>query len=103
MPSDGETLAEIIERVTVDAYGDEGYWSFLCAFEEEVAYPLAASLAGTTVSITSVDFDGLVGRGLVANIENPAGHHQVALLDLALPPGPAHQLVDAYRKWLGLT
>ncbi len=35
MPSDPdpETIDDIIERVTVDAYGDEGHVSFSCVFE----------------------------------------------------------------------
>lgn len=48
MPSDDdlEDLDELVERITVDAYGDEGYWSFLQAFEDEASFPFTASLVG---------------------------------------------------------
>jgi hypothetical protein len=57
MPADDETIDEIIERVTVDAYGDEGYDSFAQAFEDEIDFPLDATLIGVNVQIRSVDFD----------------------------------------------
>jgi hypothetical protein len=64
MPSDPdrdpETISELIERITVDAYGDEGHVSFLCAFEDELDYPIAATLAGaptgSTGSTTTVTY-----------------------------------------------
>jgi hypothetical protein len=56
MQADDETIDEIIERVTVDAYGDEG--SFAQAFEDEIDFPLDATLIGVNVEIRSVEFDG---------------------------------------------
>lgn len=99
---DHESLEQIIERVTVDAYGDEGHVSFLCAFEDEVEYPIPATLAGSVVSLRSVDYDGEPSRGLVASIVNDAGQHRIAIIELGLGPGHARQLLDAYRRWLGL-
>ncbi|MCP4960302.1 MAG: hypothetical protein GY925_13670 [Actinomycetia bacterium] len=104
MPSDPEreTIDAIIERVTVDAYGDEGHTSFLCAFEDEVDYPIAATLAGTPVTITSVDYDGQPARGLVGVIANDSGQHRVALVELDPEGGFPRRLLDAYRRWLRL-
>ena len=68
MPADGEKLDEIIERVTVDAYGDEGYSSFAQAFEDEIDFPLDATLIGLSVEIRSVAFDGDERRCLLAVI-----------------------------------
>lgn len=104
MPSDPdhESIDAIIERVTVDAYGDEGHVSFLCAFEDEVDYPLTASLAGAPVVVRRVDDDSNPTRGLVASITNETGTHQVALTELDLEPSHARQLLAAYRRWLGL-
>jgi len=104
MPSDPdhESIESIIERVTVDAYGDEGHVSFLCAFEDEVDYPIPATLAGTAVNLHLVDYDGNQARGLVGSITNDAGQHQVALIELDLEPGHARRLLAAYRRWLGL-
>jgi len=100
--SDSETVDAIIERVTVDAYGDEGHTSFLCAFEDEVDYPIAATLAGTPVTVNTVDYDGQPAQGLVGVFTNGTGQHRVALIELTLEAGYPQQLLAAYRRWLGL-
>lgn len=104
MPSDPdpETIDDIIERVTVDAYGDEGHVSFLCAFEDEVDYPIPATLAGTPVALHKVEYDGQPARGLVGTITNNARRHQIALTELDLEPEHPRRLLAAYRRWLGL-
>jgi hypothetical protein len=33
-------IDELIEQITVDAYGDEGYWSFRQAFEDHIRFPV---------------------------------------------------------------
>ena len=53
MQADDKTIDEIIERVTVDAYGDEGYSLFAQAFEDEVDFSLDATLFGVNVEIGS--------------------------------------------------
>lgn len=104
MPSDPdpETIDAIIERATVDAYGDEGHTSFLCAFEDEVDHPITATLAGTPVTITNVGYNGQPARGLVGVIANDSGQHRVALIELDLEGGFPRRLLDPYRRWLGL-
>ena len=67
-----DDLDELIEQITVDAYGDEGYWSFLQAIDDEVMFPFTASLVGVSVAVTGVDFDGNERRGLVATVEREA-------------------------------
>ncbi|MCP3936394.1 MAG: hypothetical protein GY708_13590 [Actinomycetia bacterium] len=103
MPSDSEheTIDAIIERVTVDAYGDEGHTSFLCAFEDEVDYPIAATFAGTPVTLHQVDYDGHPARGLVGVITNDARQHRIGLIELDLGTGYPNRLLTAYRRWLG--
>ena len=103
MCSDDETIEEIIERVTVDAYGDEGYWSFAQAFENDIDFPLDATLAGVAVQWCGVDFDGNTPRGLIAILRLDAQTHRVSLLDLSVPRGPSRSLINAYRRWLGIT
>ena len=103
MCSDDETIEQIIERVTVDAYGDEGYWSFIQAFEDDIDFPLDATLAGVAVQLCGIDFDGHTARGLVATLKLDAQTHRVSLLDLSIQAGPARSLIKAYRRWLGLT
>jgi hypothetical protein len=75
-----DALNELIEQITVDAYGNEGYWSFLQAFEDGVRFPFPATLAGVPVMVTGVDFDGDERRGLVADIERSDQAHR------GLPP-----------------
>lgn len=103
MYSDDETIEEIIERVTVDAYGDEGYWSFAQAFEDDIDFPLDATLAGVAVQLCGVDFDGNAARGLIAIVRLGAQTHRISLLDLSVPRGPSRSLMNAYRRWLGIT
>ena len=43
-------LDELIEQITVDAYRDEGYWSFRQAFEDHVDFPIE-----TTVIVRGFD------------------------------------------------
>ena len=98
MQADDETIDEIIERVTVDAYGDEGYSSFAQAFEDEIDFPLDATLIGLKVEIRSVDFDDDERRGLLAVITRNGETHRVSLLDIVLSTGPALLLANAYRQ-----
>ncbi len=110
MPSDPdpETIDGIIERVTVAAYGDEGHVSFLCAFEDEVDYPIPAILAGTPVTLHNVVHDVNPARGLVGTIANDAGQHPIALIELDLEPGyphrtptaPAAQATPTSKSWI---
>ena len=53
MSADDETIDEIIERVTIDAYGDERYSPFAQAFEEEIDFPL--DVVFVTDTLTSFD------------------------------------------------
>ena len=97
-------LDELIERITIDAYGDEGYWSFLQAFEDHVQYPTAASIVGTEITVTAIDFDGDERRGLVATVERDDRSWTVSLLDIGVADSRTRlaRLTDAYRRWLGV-
>lgn len=105
MPSD-TGLNELIERITVDAYGDEGYWSFLQAFEDEIEFPIPATLAGIRVTVTGVDFDGNERRGILAIIQRDDHSATVSLLDIEVSTSEhraASRLLAAYKRWLGIT
>lgn len=111
MRSDDETddfdemdLDELIEHITVDAYGDEGYWSFRQTFEELLRYPVTASVVGVEVTVTEIDFDGDERRGLTAIVERYGRTWTVSLLDLEIPRDQVRfsQLTHAYRRWLGM-
>lgn len=104
MPSDDE-LDELIEQITVDAYGDEGHWSFLQAIEDDARFPFTASLVGTPVVVTGIDFDGDERRGLVATVERDRTSATISILDLdfAATEQPVTRIFAAYRHWLGIT
>lgn len=102
MTPERESIDDIIERVTVDAYGDEVHEAFLCAFDDEIDYPTRAELAGTDVEVARIDYDGNGRRGLIAEVDANGDRHRVALLELRVGPNNHFgQLVTAYRRWLG--
>lgn len=103
MPSDDQ-LDELIQQVTVDAYGDEGYWSFLQTFDDDVQFPFSGNLVGIPVVVTGVDLDGDERRGLVAVIERSGRTDKVSLLDVEPEAGDdAALLLAAYKRCLGIS
>ncbi len=97
-------LDELIDHITVDAYGDEGYWSFRQAFEDHLQYPVTASVVDTNVTVTEIDFDGDERRGLTAIVERHGRTWTVSLLDLEIPRNQIRfsRLTHANRRWLGM-
>ncbi len=110
MPSDDEgwldldepDLDDLIERITVDAYDDEGYWSFRQAFEDHIQFPVTASVVGAEVTVSEVDFDGDERRGLTATVQRDHRTWAVSLLDIDAGQQRFARLTDAYRRWLGI-
>lgn len=102
-PDDG--VDELIEQITVDAYGDEGHWCFLQAFEDAIQFPIPATLAGMPVMVTGLDFDGNEQRGMVATLDRDGHSATISLLDLEVSASQqtATQLLAAYKRWLGIT
>ena len=98
------SLDELIEHITVDAYGDEGYWSFRQAFEDHVDFPIAASIIGAETTITEIDFDGDERRGLTAAVKREGRTWTVSVLDVEAPDDQVRftRLAHAYRRWLGV-
>jgi hypothetical protein len=98
-------LNELIEQITVDAYGeDEQLWAFRQAFEDDVAVPRDALVIGETVSVMKFDYDGNDRRGLTAKCRRPDGReYLVAVSDVVFPEGTdGGRYVAAYRKCMGL-
>src|SRR6478672_10801581 len=72
-------LDDLIEQITVDAYGDsEQLWAYRQVFEDDVAVPFDAFVLGVPVTVTKVDFDGNERRGLTANCRRADGSEYVA-------------------------
>lgn len=96
-----ELLDDLIEEITVDAYGDEGYWAFLTAFED-IKPPTKVTVVGRVVELVKIDFDGDERRGLTAVVRRGGRRWPVALVDVVFPArSQAARYLAAYRKWLG--
>ena len=101
---DGD-LDSLIEEITVDAYGDEGYWSFLQALTDDAGAPFDGSIAGVAVRVTGFDFDGNERRGIIARTIRDGAEQTVSLLDVTLADRSAptaERIIAAYRRWLGI-
>ena len=98
----GDAIDDLIEMVTVDAYGEyEQLSSFCQAFDDEGRFPWRGLVVGVELDVTGVDFDG-DERRVVAVCRRDGQPYSVSLLDVT-PMGPltveTRQLVDAYRRW----
>jgi hypothetical protein len=101
--STADDLKRVLDIILVDCYGeDEEYSAFLTVLDEEIGLPIAASLLGTPVTVTKLDYCD-PARGLVARCDGPHGSGDVTLTDLAFPADTvAAWLHAAYRHHLGL-
>ncbi len=103
--SDFAVLDDLIDEITVDAYGnDEQLWAFRQGFEDNVSVPCDGFVIGEPVSVIEFDYDGNERRGLTARCRREDGsEHIVAAADVVLPQlSIGARYVAAYRKWLGL-
>jgi hypothetical protein len=83
-----DTLDDMIEEITVDAYGDdEKLWAFLQAFGDNVELPADGFVIGEPVSVIDVDYDGNERRGLTARCRREDGsEHVVAVSEVVAQP-----------------
>ncbi len=105
LPLGHAVLDELIEEITVDAYGeDEQLWAFRQAFVDTVALPAEGSVVGEAVLVIAFDYDGNELRGLTAKCRAANGtEHVVAAADVIMAPGSeGSRYLAAYRKWMGL-
>jgi len=101
MPQD---LEQLIDEITVDAYGlDEQLVAFLQVFLDDVALPASGVVLDSAVEVVGFDFEGDERRGLVAQCRHGKGTGTVSLVDVCFEPDSiAGWLHAAYRTWLGL-
>lgn len=102
----GQSLSQLVESITVDAYGAyEQLAAFLTVFEEEVSLPCAAKILGVDLEVRGFDLEGDERRGLVASCRRPGGSSAVvALADVRFETGTVAAWLHAgLRTWLGLT
>jgi hypothetical protein len=71
---DPAALDELIDEITVDAYGEqEQLWAFRQAFEENATLPAEGSVVGEPVLVIAFDYDGNERRGLTARCRGADG------------------------------
>ena len=100
-----ESLRDLVEFITVDAYGtDEQLSGFLTVFDEQVRVPCSARVLDVDVEVLGFCVEGDDRRGLVARCRRPGGRAGVvSLADVRFEPGAvAAWLHAAFRSWLGL-
>lgn len=100
-----ERLRELLEEATVDAYGDdEEFSSVLITLDENVDWPLSATLAGMPVEVLGLDESASsTRRGIVARIRRGGKEYTAALADLnfgKMDESSAEWLA-MYRWWAG--
>ncbi len=78
-------LDPLIEEITVDAYGDEGFHAFACYFVDEIGLPLRGLVVGEEVDVVDVFFDGDERRALSVRCRRNGRTHEVALIDIVFP------------------
>ncbi len=103
--NDLTALDELIEKITVDAYGDdEQLGAFRQAFEDEVILPADGFVIGEPVSVVEIEYDGNERSGLIAKCRREDGsEHVIAASDVVFPESSSGaRYMAAYRKWLGL-
>ena len=100
-----DELDQLIEEITVDAYGDdEQLWAFRQVFEDSVPVPCDGFVIGEPVVVVAFDYDGNERRGLTARCRRADGStHVVAASEVTLPRGSiGARYLAAYCKWSGL-
>lgn len=98
-------LDRLIEKIIVDAYGDdEQLWAFRRVLKDKIGAAAEAFVLGEPVTVVAIDYDGNARRGLTATCRRNKGVEQaIAACDLIFPEDSvAARYVAAYRKWLGI-
>ncbi len=93
-------IAEMIERATVDAYGDsEQITGWLTMIEENLAVPFETEVLGVLITVERVDLDG--SEQIVAICRRGRARQSLPIIDLPLPTPLPHgaEWIEAYRHW----
>ena len=98
-----ERYEELMERATLDCYDEEEeFTGVLCTLEDELAFPLDATLAGMPVVVHGIDSERSSSRrGIVAVIERDSQRFTAGLADLVvIDPDPATaEWLEMHRRW----
>ena len=91
-------IAEMIERATVDAYGDsEQITGWLTMIEENLAVPFETEALGVLITVERVDLDGT--EQIVAICRRGRARQLLPIIDLPLPTSlpDGAEWIAAYR------
>ncbi|MEJ2749806.1 MAG: calcium-binding protein [Anaerolineae bacterium] len=101
---DEERLRELVAEATVDCYDEEeAFWGMWATLEDELNYPLSASLIGEVVELIGLDGNASSShRGIVARVRTKGQTYSVSLADLQITDPDSHsaEWLAAYQYWL---
>lgn len=100
-----ESVRNLLSEILTDAYGeDEHLYALQQGFQDGVEFPCTASVAGGTVEVLDVDYDGNTRQGLLAQCKTADGQiSTLAAWQLTFPADSIGWLhVSAYRMWMNL-
>ncbi len=103
-PRKNDDSAALLERITLDAEGDdEALWALAEAIAGELTTPADAFVVGEPIEVTSIDYEGNPRAGLLATCRRGDDRYVVGFADVVFSPGTdGARLSAVYRKWLGL-
>jgi hypothetical protein len=99
-PPTPRRLDALIEKATVDAYGEsERATAFLTVLDENLTFPFGATVLGEPVLVETIDLSG--ADQLIATCRRGGKRHRVRLLDLdlSIPRPTGAEWVAAYHRW----
>ena len=98
-----ERYEELVEQATLDCYDEEEeFTGVLCTLEDQLAFPLDATLAGVPVIVHGLDSQRSSSRrGIVAVVEREGQRFTASLADLTpVDPDPASaEWLVMHRRW----
>jgi len=95
-------LDSLIAEITIDAYDeDEQLQAFENAFDEDVHFPLPATVIDEEIEVLSIG-QANGRRELIATCTRNGHRYDIALLDITIHADPTtSRLLAAYHRWLG--
>lgn len=99
-----ERLRELVAEATIDCYDEEEqFWGMLTALDDELDFPIAATLIGERVELINIDgASSSSHRGIVARVHHKDQEYSVSLADLQINETNSHnsEWLAAYHYWL---
>ncbi len=100
-----DTLDKIIEQISTETSDDdEIFRAFQKLIKDNAGLPADGFVIGEPVSVTAIEYNGNVRRGLTARCSRDDGSvHELALAEVVFPKTfKGGQYIAAFRKWLDL-